>query len=131
MPQHVHGTFTVKLQPFPASPDGLRRMEMVKELHGGLEASSRGEMISAGDPTAGAAGYVAMETVTGKLDGKTGTFALQQFATMDASGQKLQIVVVPGSGTDKLTGIQGTFAITVANSNHSYNFEYTLPDAQP
>ncbi len=131
MAHHAHGTFTVELEPSPASPDGLHRMVMDKELHGSLEATSKGEMISAGNPKSGAAGYVAMETVTGKLDGKAGSFALQQFATMDASGRKLQIVVVPGSGTGELTGIAGDFAITVANGNHSYDFEYTLPDTQP
>ena len=131
MPSHAHGSFTVKLEPAPASSDGLHRMSLHKELHGGLEATSQGEMISAGNSKTGAAGYVAMETVSGKLDGKTGTFALQQFATMDAGGQKLQIVVVPGSGTGELAGIQGVFTITIANGAHSYDLNYTLPHGAP
>ena len=45
-------------------------MSIEKVIHGGLEATSKGEMLSAGNPKAGAAGYVAMEMVTGKLDGK-------------------------------------------------------------
>ena len=50
-------------------------------------------------------GDVAMEMVTGKLDGKSGSFALQHVGTMDASGQNLEISVVPGSGTGELIGI--------------------------
>jgi hypothetical protein len=63
------------------------RMSIEKVIHGGLEATSKGEMLSAGNPKAGAAGYVAVEMVTGKLDGKNGSFALKHTGTMDASGQ--------------------------------------------
>ncbi len=131
MANHAQGTFAIKLQPLTqASQDGLTRMSFYKELHGDLEAVSKGEMISAGDPKKGEAGYVAMETVTGKLEGKSGSFALQQFATMSADSQNLQIKVVPGSGTDELIGIEGVFTITVASGKHSYTFQYTLPAAR-
>ena len=52
-------------------------------------------MFGAGDPKQGAAGYVAIELVTGTLAGKHGSFALQHFATIDASGPKMQVIVVP------------------------------------
>jgi len=45
-------------------------------------------MFSGGDPRQGIAGYVAIEVVTGTLNGKHGSFALQHFATMDATGIK-------------------------------------------
>jgi hypothetical protein len=104
------------------------RMSIEKVIHGGLEATSKGEMLSAGNPKAGAAGYVAMEMVTGKLDGKSGSFALQHTGTMDASGQNLEIAVVPGSGTGELKGLAGRFAITIASGLHSYGFDYTLAE---
>ncbi len=128
MPHHAHGTFTVKMQPLtPAPAEGLMRMSIDKEIHGDLEATTKGEMISAGNPKAGQAGYVAMELVTGSLGGKTGSFALQHSATMDANGPKMHIIVAPGSGTGELTGIAGTFLITIAEGQHSYDFDYTLP----
>jgi hypothetical protein len=34
---------------------------------------------------------------------------------------------VPDSGTEELMGLSGTFAITVADGKHSYEFNYTLP----
>jgi hypothetical protein len=127
MPYRARGTFNVKMQPLtPAPAEGLMRLSMNKEIHGDLEASSQGEMISAGDPKIGEAGYVAIERVTGTLEGKSGSFVLQQAATMHAGGHELRIMVTPGSGTGELTGITGTFTITVANGQHSYELEYAL-----
>jgi hypothetical protein len=128
MTQHAHGTFTVKIQPLtPAPAEGLSRYSIDKQIHGDLEATTKGEMFGGGDPKQGAAGYVAIEVVNGILNGKHGSFALQHLATMDASGAKLQVVVVPGSGTGELKNISGTFTIKIENGNHFYDFEYTLP----
>jgi hypothetical protein len=74
------------------------------------------------------AGYVAIEVVTGTLNGKQGSFALQHFATMDASGPKMQVVVVPGSGTGELKGMAGTFTNRIENGQHLYEMDYTLPE---
>lgn len=127
MSQHARGTFTVKMRPLPSAPaEGLARFSMNKELHGDLEAASQGEMISAGDPKTGEAGYVAMERVTGTLSGKTGGFALQHAATMHAGGHEMRILITPGSGTGELAGITGIFSITIANGQHSYDLEYAL-----
>ena len=128
MSHHARGTFTVKMQPLsPASANGLMRMSIDKEIHGDLEATTKGEMISAGSPKEGEAGYIAMETVTGTLAGKSGSFALQHSATMHAGGHKMEVIVTPGSGTGELTGISGNFTITIAHGQHSYDLEYTLP----
>lgn len=128
MSLHARGTFTVKMQPLPSAPaEGLMSLSMDKEIRGDLEATSRGEMISAGDPKIGEAGYVAIERVTGKLAGRSGSFVLQQAGTMHAGGQQLHVIITPGSGTGELTGITGTFTITIANGQHSYDLEYALP----
>ncbi len=131
MSHHARGTFTVTIQPLAPSPaEGLGRFSINKQIHGDLEATTKGEMFSGGDPKQGAAGYVAIEVVTGTLNGKHGSFALQQFATMDSSGSKMTVVVVPGSGTGELKGIAGTFTITITNGQHSYDLEYSIADAQ-
>lgn len=124
----AHGTFTVDVRPLtPAPAEGLGRFSINKQIHGDLEATSQGEMFSGGDPRRGAAGYVAIEFVTGTLNSRTGGFALQQFATMDASGSNMKVIVVPGSGTGELQGIAGTFTIRIENGQHSYDLDYTLP----
>jgi hypothetical protein len=127
MTQHANGTFTVSVKPLTPPPaEGLGRFSIDKEIHGDLEAASQGEMFSGGDPRQGVAGYVAIEVVTGTLNGKNGSFALQHFATMDAAGPKMQVIVVPGSGTDELKGITGTFTIKIENGQHLYELDYTL-----
>ncbi len=125
---HAHGTFTVEMHPLsPAPAEGISRYAGSKVIHGDLEATSKGEMLGAGDPKQGAAGYVAIELVTGTLDGKRGSFALQHFATMNGEGPRMQVIVVPGSGTGELNGIEGTFTIRIENGQHFYDFDYTLP----
>jgi len=127
--RHAQGSFTVKVQPLtPAPAEGISRYSIDKEIHGDLEATSKGEMFSAGDPRQGLAGYVAIETVTGTLAGKYGSFALQHMATMDKEGPKMNIVVVPGSGTGDLKGIAGIFTIHIDGGKHSYDLDYTLPE---
>lgn len=129
MTHHAHGTFTVKVQPLPNAPaEGLSRFSLDKEIHGDIEGTSKGEMLGGGDYKRGTAGYVAIELITGTLNGKHGSFALQHSSTMDQSGSKMNIVVVPGSGTGELKGIAGTFTIKIENGQHFYDFDYTLPD---
>lgn len=129
MTYHAHGTFTVNVQPLtPAPAEGLSRFSIDEQIHGDLEATTKGEMFSGGDPKQGAAGYMAIEVVTGTLAGKHGSFALQHSATMDHSGFKMSVTVVPGSGTGELKGITGTFTIHIENGQHSYDFEYMLPE---
>ncbi len=129
MSHHAHGTFTVKVQPLsPAPAEGLSRFSIDKQISGDLEATTKGEMFSGGDPKQGAAGYVAIEVVSGTLAGKRGSFALQHSATMDQSGLKMSVIVVPGSGTGDLKGIAGVFTIKIENGQHSYDFAYTLPN---
>lgn len=129
MVNHARGTFTVTVQPLTPSPaEGVSRFSINKQIHGDLEATTKGEMFSAGNPKTGTAGYVAIEVVTGTLAGKRGTFALQHFATMDQNGPKMTVRIVPGSGTAEFTGITGSFEIKIAEGKHSYELEYLLPE---
>ncbi|HML00300.1 MAG TPA: DUF3224 domain-containing protein [Acidimicrobiales bacterium] len=53
------------------------------------------------------AGYDAIETVSGRVGGRRGSFALQQFATMRDGSRTVHYEVVPGSGDGELTTIAG------------------------
>lgn len=127
--QIARGRFDVKLTPQPGGDDPARadlgRMTIDKLFHGDLEGSSKGEMLTAGTPTKGSAGYVAVERVTGELQGKKGSFILQHSATMNRGVPSLSIAVVPDSGTGQLLGLTGTMSILIENGEHSYVFEYT------
>lgn len=129
---HAKGTFEVKV--LPLSPDGLpsgfARMSIDKQLHGDLEATSKGQMLSFGTGGKGSSGgYVALEQVTGTLSGRKGSFVLQHSAIMNRGVPQMSITVVPDSGTDELVGLSGTFNINIAGGKHSYDFEYSLPEA--
>jgi hypothetical protein len=124
------GTFEVSLTPqtTDAEPEGstLGRLSIEKRFHGDLEATSRGEMLSAGTRVQGSAGYVAIERVTGTLHGRRGSFVLQHNGTMTRGAPQLTVGVVPDSGTGELTGLAGTMRIIVEGKAHTYEMEYTL-----
>ena len=134
MSLHAEGTFEVKNSPLAADEavtgTAIGRFGLDKQFHGNLEANSKGEMLGAGNPATGTAGYVAIEQVTGTLNGRSGSFALQHFGTMVENKFDLIVRVVPGSGTDELTGISGAMIIAVANGKHSWKLDYTLPAAK-
>src|SRR5258706_14843464 len=113
MPHRAAGTFEVKVMPLSASGDIPGRFSLDKQYQGDLEGSGKGEMLTAGDASSGSAGYVAIELVTGKLGGKTGSFALQHSGSMNRGTQQLTVTVVPGSGTGELSGISGRLEIQI------------------
>ena len=128
----AHGPFDVKLVPRPAEPEtdgGVGRMALDKAFRGDLEATSKGTMLAVQTGEKGSAGYVALERVTGALRGRRGSFVLQHSGTMDRGTPSLVITVVPGSGTDELTGLRGTMSIIVADGKHAYDFEYDIAGA--
>ncbi len=134
MKYHASGTFEVKLTPVPSDDktEGavIGRMTIAKKFSGDLDGTSKGEMLSASGSVKGSAGYVAMELVSGTLQGRTGTFALQHTGTMTRGEPQLTITVVPDSGTGELTGLAGSLTITITDGKHFYNFDYTLPESQ-
>ena len=128
------GTFDVKVDPQgeadKAEGSTLARMSLDKKYHGDLEAGAKGTMLTAGTDVKGSAGYVAIERVTGTLNGKTGSFVLQHNATLSRGTPMQSIIVVPDSGTGQLAGIAGKLTVIIADGKHSYEFDYTLPAAQ-
>ena len=124
---HATGTFDVTLTPDSAAGAAVSGMTIAKTLHGGIEGTSSGRMLSVGSPSSGGAGYVAMERVTGTLDGKAGSFALQHSGTIDRNGQSLSVTVVPGSGTDALAALTGAMTIRIEAGKHLYTFDYAIP----
>lgn len=130
MATHASGTFDVKIVQQPASEmetaAGLGRMTIDKQFHGELEGSSKGEMLTSGDVKASAA-YVALERVTGTLNGRSGTFLLQHTASMTPNSQQMVVAVAPDSGTGQLVGLAGKFTIKIVDKKHFYEFEYSLP----
>lgn len=128
--QHATGTFDVTITPVQPAPDATPgapgRMILSKTFHGGIEATGAGEMLATMTPEQSGA-YVALERVTGAVDGHVGSFALLHRGVMDRGAQELSITIVPGSGTKGLSGIAGVFHLTIEGGVHRYDLEYSLP----
>jgi hypothetical protein len=133
MTTQARGPFDVKIGQLDAynKDEGanLARMSIDKQFHGDLEATSKGEMLAAGNGAKGSSGgYVALEKVTGTLHCRGGSFVLQHNATMTSGLPYLNIIVVPDSGTGALAGLSGKMNIIIADGKHSYEFDYNLPE---
>lgn len=143
---HASGTFSVKMQPQELAADApadaladaladksatpgatLARLLLDKQYRGDLQASAHGQMLSAVTSTAGSAGYVAIEHVTGTLHGRSGSFVLQHHGLMTRGDKQLSITVVPDSGTGELAGLEGRLDIRIKEGQHFYAFDYALP----
>ena len=125
------GKFEVKLSPLDTYATGtngvgLGRMSIDKTFTGNLDATSKGEMLTAMSPVQGSAGYVAIEQVTGTLTGRKGSFVLQHSGTMSNGDTHLILNVVPDSGTDQLLDLTGEMTIKIEDGQHFYEFEYEL-----
>ena len=131
MNQIAKGEFAVKLLPLPLEGldegSGIGRMSIDKSISGDLSATTTGQMLSAMTDVKGSAGYVAIERVDGVLHGRKGSFVLQHSGTMNRGAPSLSVTVVPDSGTGELAGLAGEFRIIVANGQHRYEFDYSLP----
>jgi hypothetical protein len=126
MTQHARGTFEVTLTP-DQPDDGIGRFRIEKAWAGELEGTGRGLMLSAGDPARQTAGYVALETFEGSLADRSGGFAFQQLGIMRPGAQELTYLVVPGSGSGDLVGLEGTLALEIAaDGTHSYDLAFSF-----
>lgn len=128
------GEFTVTLKPLEFegvdAAAKLGRMGIDKRIAGDLVATTQGQMLTAVTDVQGSAVYVAVERVTGTLDGRQGSFALHHRGVMQRGQPNLSVAVVPDSGTGELAGIAGDFRIILEGGRHAYEFEYTLPEAE-
>ncbi|MFI6482963.1 DUF3224 domain-containing protein [Nonomuraea sp. NPDC050663] len=123
------GTFVIdswEPQPPVADQDGIAvtQVTLRKTFRGDLTGSSVVFMTMGTTPVEESRTYVAIEHVTGELDGRKGSFLLQHTGISDEGEQSLRVSVVPDSGTGELTGLRGEMRIHIApDGSHSYTFD--------
>lgn len=126
----ARGPFDVKINPLPPDKEldsQLGRLLLDKQLHGDLEGTSKGVMLTADTSVKNSGSYVAFEKFTGTLHGRKGSFILQHGGTLDRGAQHLSITVVPDSGTDQLAGLTGSMNIVIQpDGKHFYEFDYAI-----
>ncbi|MEJ5999619.1 DUF3224 domain-containing protein [Paucibacter soli] len=135
MTQQSHsasGQFSVTIgapeaMPVPAGGTPMFRRSLAKQYEGDMQGQAVGEMLAAGQPQAGAAAYTALESFVGRLQGRSGSFALAHLGLMMSDGQQdLRIAIVPGSGQGELLGISGELLLRIAAGVHHYELNYQL-----
>ena len=111
MTTHVTGTIETKTwgeQPYDEI-EGLPKLtrgSMTESFHGDIEGDATVEtvMVYRDD---GSASFVGLQRVIGRIGDRSGSFVLQASGTFEGGTGKCAWLVVPGSGTGDLRGLQG------------------------
>jgi hypothetical protein len=106
-------------------PLAFGRVTLRKRFSGPLTGTSVVAMTSVGVGDA-PAGYVALELVTGTLEGRTGSFVLQHTGVVEGTDGSAGGVVVPGTGTGELAGLRGTVTLTHDDDGALLTLDYAL-----
>jgi hypothetical protein len=109
-----------------ALPTGHLRMR--KTYAGDVEGRSVTQFTSAFDQTSGVGTYVALESFEGTVAGRRGAFNFVHAASTSGTDRAHEYgLIVPGSGTEELVGIEGSVRLTVdADGTHRMDFDHNL-----
>ncbi len=105
----------------------LNELQVTERFMGDVEGDGTVRFLQA-QRDDGSASYCGIERVVGTLEGRRGSFLLQDEGTVDGSRVKGTWFVVPGSGTDELSGLRGDGGFEAELGQHaswtlSYWFE--------
>jgi uncharacterized protein DUF3224 len=90
----------------PADGPVLSRIHVEESFAGDITGDGVVEFLQAGRAD-GSASFVGIERVTGELDGRRGTFLLQDVGTVQDNIVSGDWFVIPGSGTGELADLRG------------------------
>ena len=122
------GIFTVKSTSNPPLGEAqVGHMTFHKRFEGELDAAGVVEMLHVQGHEKGSAAYVAIEHITGKLQGRSGSFCTHHTGVMNRGVPSLSVLIVPDSGTDQLKGLAGSMQIDIVDGQHFYTIDFTLP----
>ena len=109
-----------------ALPTGHLRMR--KTYAGDVAGRSVTQFTSAFDQDSGVGTYVAMESFEGTVAGRHGAFNFVHAASTSGADRANEYgLIVPGSGTDELAGIEGSVRLTIdADGTHHMEFSHNL-----
>ncbi|WP_432118611.1 DUF3224 domain-containing protein [Streptomyces sp. bgisy032] len=93
---------------------------------GGIEAAGTTCEYSIVYVTAKTGSFSGMELLTGRLDGREGSFAVEERGRFDEDGTvHCSFEVVPGSGSGELTGLKGQGAFTARHGEPAVTYRFT------
>jgi hypothetical protein len=109
---HAKGTFEVKNwdeSPILETGNGnskVTRALVSKSFEGDIAGEGTVEWLM-GYQDDGTATFVGLERIVGRLGERAGSFVLQHKGSFDGGVAKGELMVVPGSGTEDLQGLEG------------------------
>ena len=105
----------------------LVRIAVCESFTGDVTATGHAAMVQVLSAD-GSATFVAVERITSSIAGRSGSFVLQDRGTLAADGTVSgEWFVVPGSGTEELTGLNGSGGFTAAVGQYASAWlDYTL-----
>ena len=104
----------------------LSRTRVAKVFRGEIEGESTAELLMAlaGEDSAA---YVGLERVTGRVNGRQGSFVYLHTATAAGGAQSAAWPVMAGSGSGELAGIRGQIRIdNLPDGGHVFTLDYEL-----
>jgi hypothetical protein len=107
-------------------------MTLAKTFTGAIEGKSFTEMLYTRTPgpdgSFAGAGYVALERISGVVDGHEGSFVLMHISTVIGNEPPIsRYLISPGSGTGALAGMSGVGLITIDDDgSHTLHLDYEL-----
>ncbi|MEU1673691.1 DUF3224 domain-containing protein [Streptomyces roseifaciens] len=107
----------------------LAHATVTNSFSGGIEATGTTCEYSIVYVTEKTGTFTGLEILSGSLDGREGTFVVEERGSFGTDGTVYcSFEVVPGSGTGELTGLRGTGSFTAEHGAPSvpYTFAYEL-----
>ncbi|GAB2614453.1 DUF3224 domain-containing protein [Streptomyces capparidis] len=111
--------------PAEAAPR-LAGARVVNSFSGGIEAPATSCAYTIAYLTDKTGTFTGMELLAGRLDGREGTFVLEERGRFEADGTvHCAFEVVPGSATGALTGLRGTGGFTYRHGETAVPYTFT------
>ena len=126
----TNATFKIKSwdeEPFDEPENGpkLTRAHVRRSFHGDL--SGTGNLMYLMTHLDTGASFIGFEKVVGSLGGRKGSFVLRHTGSYDGEKATSEYEVVPGSGTDALTGLSGAGGFSAGHAEeHDMTFDYQV-----
>ncbi|MFD7097271.1 DUF3224 domain-containing protein [Streptomyces xanthophaeus] len=113
----------------PLGPSGaaprLAHARVTNAFTGGIEASGTVCAYTVAYTGESTGTFAGLELVSGSVDGRHGSFVLEERGSFDGTGTRCRFEVVPGSATGELAGLTGTGGFTSRHGDSSVAYEFT------
>ncbi len=111
---------------YTENEDGSKKShaKITQNYNGIIEGSSELQILMSYQSTASAL-FVGFEVITGKVNGKSGSFTIQHNGKFENGVASSNFIIVPNSGTGEISKIEGSGLFKSGESGQA-NYELTI-----